>query len=110
MHNLLAQIEEKDGQFVAAANQYELAAHIEPSENNLFDWASELLLHRTLDPAVAVFEDGARRYPDSQRMMVGLGMAYYARGNYDDAVKVFPAWCGLESIRPALLQISRASL
>ncbi len=89
LHNLLAQIEEKDGQFVAAANQYELAAHMEPSENNLFDWASELLLHRTLDPAVAVFEDGARRYPDSQRMMVGLGMAYYARGNYDDAVKVF---------------------
>jgi tetratricopeptide (TPR) repeat protein len=86
LHNLLAQIEEKDGQFVAAANEYEAAAHLEPSESNLFDWASELLVHRTLDPAVAVFKDAATRYPKSQRLMVGLGMAYYARGNYDDAV------------------------
>lgn len=89
LHNLLAQVDEKDGRFVEAANQYELAAHMEPSENNLFDWGSELLLHRTLDPAVTVFEDATKRYPDSQRMMVGLGMAYYARGNYDDAVKAF---------------------
>jgi tetratricopeptide (TPR) repeat protein len=86
LHNLLAQIEEKDGQFVAAANEYEAAAHLEPSESNLFDWASELLVHRTLDPAVAVFKDATTRYPKSQRLMVGLGMAYYARGNYDDAV------------------------
>jgi tetratricopeptide (TPR) repeat protein len=86
LHNLLAQIEEKDGQFVAAANEYEAAAHLEPSESNLFDWASELLVHRTLDPAVAVFKDATTRYPKSQRLMVGLGMAYYARGNYDQAV------------------------
>ena len=89
LHNLLAQIEEKDGQFVAAENQFEAAARMEPSESNLFDWASELLLHRTLDPAVKVFERATARYPDSPRMMVGLGMAYYARGNYDDAVKAF---------------------
>lgn len=89
LHNLLGQIEEKDGQFVAAANQFEAAARMEPSESNLFDWASELLLHRTLDPAIEVFEKATARYPDSPRLMVGLGMAYYARGNYDDAVKAF---------------------
>jgi tetratricopeptide (TPR) repeat protein len=89
LHNLLGQIEEKDGQYVAAENQFEAAARMEPSESNLFDWASELLLHRTLDPAVKVFEEATARYPDSPRLMVGLGMAYYARGNYDDAVKAF---------------------
>ncbi len=89
LHNLLGQIEEKDLKFVAAENQFEAAARMEPSESNLFDWASELLLHRTLDPAVRVFEEATARYPDSSRMMVGLGMAYYARGNYDDAVKAF---------------------
>ena len=89
LHNLLAQIEEKDGNFVAAANEFQSAARIEPSETNLFDWGGELLLHRTLDPAVQVFEQGTRRYPNSARLMVGLGMAYYARGNYDDAVKAF---------------------
>jgi tetratricopeptide (TPR) repeat protein len=89
LHNLLGQIEEKDDQFVTAENQFEAAARLEPSESNLFDWASELLVHRTLDPAVQVFEQGVKLFPQSARMMVGLGMAYYARGNYDDAVKAF---------------------
>ena len=87
LHNLLAEVEEKDGKFVAAANEYELAAHLDPSEANLFDWGSELLLHRTLDPAITIFEKAAQRYPNSPRVAIGLGIAYYSRGNYDNAVK-----------------------
>ena len=87
LHNLLGEIEEKDGQFVVAANEFEAAAHVDPSESNLFDWGSELLLHRTLGPAVEVFQQATERYPNSPRLMIGLGMALYARGNYDDAVK-----------------------
>src|ERR1700751_4447478 len=87
LHNLLGEINEKDGQFVAAANEYETAAHQDPSESNLFDWASGLLLHRTLDPAVEVFQQAIQRYPNSPRLAVGLGVALYSRGNYDDAVK-----------------------
>lgn len=87
LHNLLGQIEEKEGNFVAAANEFEAAAHKEPSESNLFDWASELLLHRTLEPAIEVFRDGAERYPASARLAIGLGIAYYSRGIYDEAVK-----------------------
>jgi tetratricopeptide (TPR) repeat protein len=60
---------------------------MDPSEANLFDWASELLLHRTLDPAVEVFSEATQRYPKSPRLAIGLGMAFYSRGNYDDAVK-----------------------
>ena len=87
LHNLLGEVEEKDGKFVAAANEYELAAHLDPSEGNLFDWGSELLLHRTLEPAIQVFQRAAERYPTSPRVAIGLGIAYYSRGNYDDAVK-----------------------
>jgi tetratricopeptide (TPR) repeat protein len=86
LHNLLGELEEKDGQFVAAENEYETAAHEEPSESNLFDWASELLMHRTLDAAIKVFQGASDRYPKSQRLMIGLGMALYSRGNYDEAV------------------------
>jgi tetratricopeptide (TPR) repeat protein len=86
LHNLLGEIEEKDRKFVEAENQFEIAAHADPSESNLFDWGSELLLHRTLDPAVEVFRHASERYPTSPRLMIGLGMALYARGNYDDAV------------------------
>src|SRR5882724_3732796 len=87
LHNLLGEVEEKDGRFVAAENEYETAAHMDPTESNVFDWGSELLLHRTLGPAVEVFQQASSRYPASQRLMIGLGMALYARGNYDDAVK-----------------------
>lgn len=87
LHNLLAQVEEKDGNFVAAANEFQTAAHMEPSESNLFDWGGELLLHRTLEPSIEVFQEGTKRYPHSQRMAIGLGMALYSLGKYDEAVK-----------------------
>jgi tetratricopeptide (TPR) repeat protein len=87
LHNLLGQIEEKDGKFVAAVSELEIAAHQDPSESNLFDWASELLLHRTLEPAIEVLRQSAQRYPTSPRIAIGLGIALYSRGNYDDAVK-----------------------
>ncbi|MGH9741454.1 MAG: tetratricopeptide repeat protein [Candidatus Acidiferrum sp.] len=87
LHNLLGAVEEKDGKFVQAANEYELAARADPSESNLFDWGSELLIHRTLGPAIEVFQDAVKRYPASPRLAIGLGMALYAHGNYDDAVK-----------------------
>jgi tetratricopeptide (TPR) repeat protein len=86
LHNLLGELEEKDGQFVAAEHEYEAAAHEEPSESNLFDWGGELLLHRTLGPAVDVFQKATALYPASPRLMVALGVALYARGNYDEAV------------------------
>jgi tetratricopeptide (TPR) repeat protein len=87
LHNLLGQIEEKDGKFLTAVNEFQIAAHQDPSESNLFDWGSELLLHRTLEPAIEVFRQSAQRYPNSPRVAIGLGIALYSRGNYDDAVK-----------------------
>jgi tetratricopeptide (TPR) repeat protein len=91
LHNLLGQIEEKDGKFVAAANEYETAAHLDPSEDNLFDWGSEMLLHRTYEPAIAIFQQGAQRYPKSPRLLIGLGLSLYSRGKYDEAVKALLA-------------------
>jgi tetratricopeptide (TPR) repeat protein len=87
LHDLLGEIEEKDGQFLAAANEFETAAHLDPSEGNLFDWGSELLLHRTYEPAIDVFQEATKRYPKSPRLFIGLGMALYSRGKYDEAVK-----------------------
>jgi tetratricopeptide (TPR) repeat protein len=86
LHNLLAEVEEKDGNFVTAANEFEIAAHMDPSESNLFDWASELLVHRTLEPSIEIFRQATERYPQSSRLAIGLGMALYSLGKYDDAV------------------------
>jgi tetratricopeptide (TPR) repeat protein len=87
LHNLLAGIEEKAGNYVAAVNEYEKAAHMDPSESNLFGWGSELLVHQTPNPAIEVFSQGLKRFPNSPRLAVGLGLALYVRGSYDDAVK-----------------------
>lgn len=86
LHNLLAQVDEREGKFIDAANEYETAARLDPTEDNLFDWGSEMLLHRTYEPAVAIFQDATQRYPKSPRLFVGLGLALYSRARYDEAV------------------------
>jgi tetratricopeptide (TPR) repeat protein len=98
LHNLLAQVEEKDGKFVAAENEFEAAAHLDPSEDNLFDWASELLLHRTYEPAIEIFKGASSRYPKSARLMIGLGMAQDLAGKYEDAVKALLAAADLDPL------------
>ena len=109
LHNLLGDIQEKSGKFIDAAKEYEIAAHMEPSEDNLFDWGSELLLHETLDPAIEVFRQAVSRYPRSPRLQIGLGMALYARGNYDDAVKSLLKGADLSPSDPrAYLFLSKA--
>ena len=87
LHNLLAGVEEKARNYVAAVNEYEKAAHMDPSESNLFDWGCELLVHQTSNPAIEVFLEGLKRYPSSSRLALGLGLALDVRGRYDDAVK-----------------------
>jgi tetratricopeptide (TPR) repeat protein len=87
LHNLLAGVEEKAGNYVVAVNEYEKAAHLDPSESNLFDWGCELLVHQTSNPAIEVFSEGVKRYPNSSRLALGLGLALDLRGRYDDAVQ-----------------------
>jgi tetratricopeptide (TPR) repeat protein len=86
LHNLLADVEEADGHVDEAARQYEIAARLDPTEKNLFDLGSDLLNHRGFEPALKVFVYATGRYPKSVRARVGLGVAYYSLGHYDDAV------------------------
>jgi tetratricopeptide (TPR) repeat protein len=86
LHNLLAQIDEKEEKYVDAANEYEMAAHLDPTEDNLFDWGSEMLLHGTYEAAIPIFQAAVERFPDSPRLQIGLGLALYSRGKYDEAV------------------------
>ncbi len=87
LRNLLAEADEKAGDFMAAVTEYERAAHMEPSEKNIFDWGTELLVHQTIEPAVTVFQNGAERFPQSVRMQIGLGIALYSARQYAEAVK-----------------------
>ncbi len=98
LHSLLASADEKTGQYLQAENEYQLAAHMDPSESNIFDWGSELLLHHTLTAAVQVFSRGAQLFPQSPRMEIGLGIALYSRTHYQEAISAF---CRAIDLNPA---------
>ena len=86
-HHLLAEVDEKLGNPLEAVKQFQRAAELNPSESNLFDWASELLEHRAVEPAFEVFAKGNRLFPRSVRMLAGLGASWYARGSYENAAQ-----------------------
>jgi tetratricopeptide (TPR) repeat protein len=85
LHHLLADLEEKEQHPLAAVREYQRAAELDPSESNLFDWGTELLTHRALQPAIEIFTRGVHLYPKSPRMLVGLGVASYASGSAEQA-------------------------
>lgn len=87
LHSLLGDADEKLGNPLEAVREYRRAAELDPSEPHLFDWGSELLAHRALEPATEVFAKGNRLFPKSVRMLVALGVAWYARGSYEQAAE-----------------------
>jgi tetratricopeptide (TPR) repeat protein len=93
LHFQLAEIEEKAGDSLAAAKDYQRAAEMEPTEPYLFAWGAELLLHRAFDPSIEVFTKGRRLHPSSVRMVLGHGSAMYARGSTDEAKQIFLQAC-----------------
>jgi tetratricopeptide (TPR) repeat protein len=98
LHHLLADLDEKQQRPLQAVHEYQRAAELDPSEPNLFDWGTELLLHRTLQPAIEVFTRGHRLFPQSSRMLVGLGVAWYASGSRDQASNYV---CQASDLNPA---------
>lgn len=97
-YHRLAQLDERLEDPLDAVREYQHAAELDPSEPHLFDWASELLTHRALEPATEVFAKGCRIYPQSARMLIGLGVSWYARGSYDRASQYL---AGASDLAPA---------
>ncbi|MGD0508715.1 MAG: carboxypeptidase regulatory-like domain-containing protein [Terriglobales bacterium] len=87
LHHRLGEVEEDLGKPLEAVREYQRAAELDPSELYLFDWGTELLTHRALEPATEVFAKGNRLFPKSVRTLVALGVAWYARGSYDQAAQ-----------------------
>jgi len=87
LDHLLADVQEKLGNSLEAVHEYQRAAALDPSESYFFDWGSELLLHHAPEPALDVFTQGNRLFPDSLRMLIGIGAAWFVRGSYDQALQ-----------------------
>jgi tetratricopeptide (TPR) repeat protein len=87
LHRLAGSIDEKLGDPLTAVHEYEQAVRMDPSEQNYFEWGSELLYHRAVWQARSVFEQGARAYPKSVRMLTALGATLFAGALYDEAAR-----------------------
>jgi tetratricopeptide (TPR) repeat protein len=98
LHRLLGDLDEEMGDSLAAVREDEQAAHLDPSEQNYFEWGSELLLHRAVRPAAEVFAKGAAAHPKSARMLAALGAALFAGGFYDEAALRI---CDASDLNPA---------
>jgi tetratricopeptide (TPR) repeat protein len=85
LHRLAGSIDEKLGDPLTAVHEYEQAVRMDPSEQNYFEWGSELLYHRAVWQARSVFEQGVRAYPQSVRMLTALGATLFAGALYDEA-------------------------
>lgn len=87
LHNLLGEVEERSGNFRGAVGQYEIAARIDPSEKNIFDLGTELLKYHGYGQALRVFSYGVGQKPRSAQLHIGLGVAQYSLGQYQEAVQ-----------------------
>jgi tetratricopeptide (TPR) repeat protein len=97
-HRLLGELNERLNDPLDAVREYEKAARMDPSEQNYFEWGSELLLHKAAQPAAEVFAKGSTAHPNSARMLTGLGAALYSNGSWDEAARRL---CAASDLEPA---------
>jgi len=90
LYDLLASLEEKNGDFVKAVRHYQRALALAPGEERYyFDVGAEYLAHFTFAPAVEAFQSGSKRFPNIERERLGLGFALYAERHYRQAAQAF---------------------
>lgn len=87
LHSMLAEVYEKRGMFLQAAQHFQRAAQMDRSEDTIVAWGSELLRHSNLMEAEQVFSSGVGLYPQSWRMYTGLGITEHLLGHAGDAAK-----------------------
>ena len=98
---LAGEVDEQLGDSLSAVHEFERAARVDPSEQNYFEWGSELLLHRAVWQAREVFTKGVEAYPKSTRMLTALGAALFAGARYDEAALRL---CDASDLNPAELE------
>ncbi|MBM3726529.1 MAG: tetratricopeptide repeat protein [Acidobacteria bacterium] len=87
LHNLLGDVEARAGQPLEAAKAFERAARLEPSEKHLHDLGMHLVRHHAGPAAAEVLREGTRIFPNSAPLRIGLAMADYATGRFEEAVR-----------------------
>lgn len=89
VESLWGDVAEHGGRHEESVAHMQTAARMEPSEEHLFALAVELLRHWTWQPAKQIAQFGLEKYPDSKRLQLAEGIAFYGNTHYAEAAKVF---------------------
>ena len=100
LHSMLAEVYEKRNMFLPAAQQFQRAAQMDPTEDTVVAWGAELLRHSNLQEAEQVFNSGVKLYPQSWAMNTGLGITEHMLGEDADATKTLLHAADLNSADP----------
>lgn len=87
--SLCGDAEEKQGNYDRALACFQSAAQLESSEANLNAVGQELLRHWSFNQAVKIYQYSVAKYPASERLRTGFGVALYANGEYANAARIF---------------------
>jgi tetratricopeptide (TPR) repeat protein len=86
---LSGETEERLGNYRQAEEHFSQAAHLNPTEPNIYAWVVELLRHFSWQPAVKVADYGIQQFPSSTRLKAARGIAFYADNRYKEAAAIF---------------------
>lgn len=88
LYGLLGDIEQQAGRDEAAAEEYQRAARLDESEDRILAFATSLVKIRAYEGSLQIFNYGLKKYPQSAKLRVALGVAHYSAGHYPEAVTV----------------------
>ena len=95
--NLIGDIQEKRGDSLAAVRSYQAAVALSPNDEQYrVALALELLRHETFDAAILVLEPAVKQFPDSIRLRVALGLAYFLVNRDADGTRALVDAMGLD--------------
>lgn len=90
IEDLIGDIEERKGDRAGSIQSHRNAIRLAPDDENLrLSLGAELLKYRAYEDALLVFQQAAKLFPTSARVLVGLGMANNFLENYDESASDF---------------------
>lgn len=88
--NLLGEVYEESREYLKAVRAFQKAAEMESAnEDYRFDFVRELLAHHNFDVATLVAAPAVHDFPQSQRLRLALGVAYFGRGRFRESLESF---------------------
>ena len=87
--SVAGEAEERLGHYKEAEQHLSQAAHLNPSEPNLYAWIVEMLRHFSWQPAIKIADYAIQQYPASQRLQSARGIGFYGDNRYKEAAAIF---------------------